>query len=42
MFAVVGQREILCPLEGWGWKWGFCRAARNIGTGQALLDADDT
>lgn len=29
-------------LEGWGWRWGFCRAARNIGTGQALLDADDT
>lgn len=23
-------------------RWGFCRAARNIGTGQALLDADDT
>ncbi|EFN63663.1 Membralin [Camponotus floridanus] len=30
MFAVVGQREILCPLEGWGWRDGDSAGLRGI------------
>jgi len=43
VFAAVGQREILCPLDGVGSTPSVGDIGAHRGnTGAALLDADDT